>query len=74
MPLWPSACDSFLTSVSFNGGGFSTHPKGLYLPLSTQISQSIYQMKPGVQCLKEQSMLAEHESEMARERENILFM
>lgn len=58
-----------LASVSFNSGGSSTHPMGLYLPLSTQISQSIYQMKPGVQCLKEQSMLTEHESEMARERE-----
>lgn len=33
-------------------------------------------MKPGVQCLKEQSMLTEHESEMEREREteNIVYV
>lgn len=69
-PLACDLCCACLTSVSFNGGGSFTHPIGLYLPLRTQISQSIYQMKPGVQCLKEQSVLTEHE--MEREREYIV--
>lgn len=68
LPLSVRFVFACLTSVSFNGSGSSTPPMGLYLSLNTQISQSIYQMKPGVQCLKEQSMLTERESEMERER------